>query len=317
MKKIILSFAAWISRLLPMPIKQAVYRFQPLARLARRILNRAAPHGLTQVSVAAGGLAGVELYLNLQSEKDYWLGAYEPELQDATTRWVQPGAVIYDVGANIGYVSLLLARRAGEQGRVFAFEALPDNLERLRANLQISGMAERVQVVAAAVIDAQRPVRFWVGPSGAMGKADGSAGRQDVTYSQAIDVQGISLDHFVYQQGNPPPQVIKMDIEGGEVLALPGMQRLLAEAHPLLLVELHGPQAAQTTWELLTRSGYQIHQMQPGYPQILSLDALDWKAYIVAQVPDDPVRALRGRGIGKGNLEALLEVRHEERNRES
>ena len=282
MKKKVLSFTAWMARLLPMPLKRGVYRFQPLARLVRSTLNRAAPQGLTQVKVAAGGLAGVELYLDLQTEKDYWLGTYEPELQDAIMHWVKPGMVIYDVGANIGYVSLLLARRAGAGGSVFAFEALPDNLERLRANIALSGMAGQVQVVAAAVIDAQRPVRFWVGPSGGMGKADGSAGRQDVTYSDAIDVTGLSLDHFVYELGNSPPQVVKMDIEGGEVLALPGMQRLLAEAHPLLLMELHGPEAAKTTWEILTKAGYRICQMQPGYPAIPSLEMLDWKAYIVA-----------------------------------
>lgn len=282
MKKNVLSFTAWMARLLPMSLKRAVYRFQPLARLVRNTLNRAAPQGLTQVKVAAGGLAGVELYLDLQAEKDYWLGTYEPELQDAIMHWVKPGMVIYDVGANIGYVSLLLARRAGAGGSVFAFEALPGNLERLRANIALSGMAGQVQAVAAAVIDAQRPVRFWVGPSGGMGKADGSAGRQDVIYSEAIDVTGLSLDHFVFELGNSPPQVVKMDIEGGEVLALPGMQRLLAEAHPLLLMELHGPEAAKTTWEILTRAGYRIFQMQPGYMAIPSLEMLDWKAYIVA-----------------------------------
>lgn len=282
MKNFVLKFSAWMARLLPMPLKRAVYRFQPLARLVRGTLNRAAPLGLMQVRVAAGGLAGMELYLDLQTEKDYWLGTYEPELQDAITRWVQPGTVIYDVGANIGYVSLLLARRTGMGERVFAFEALPGNLERLRANVDLSGMAARVHVVAAAVVDGQHPVRFWVGPSGGMGKADGSAGRQDVTYSEAIEVTGLSLDHFVYQLGNPPPQVVKMDIEGGEVLALPGMQRLLAEAHPLLLMELHGPEAAKTTWEMLTQAGYRICQMQAGYPAVPSLEALDWKAYIVA-----------------------------------
>ncbi|MBN2550389.1 MAG: hypothetical protein JXB15_14595, partial [Anaerolineales bacterium] len=128
MKKAILSLAAWTARVLPMPVKRLVYRFQPLARLVRGSLNRAVPQGLTAVEVAAGGLAGVQLYLDLQTEKDYWLGTYEPELQAAVERWVRPGMVIYDVGANIGYISLLLARQTGLEGRIFAFEALPDNL---------------------------------------------------------------------------------------------------------------------------------------------------------------------------------------------
>ena len=69
----------------------------------------------------------------------------------------------------------------------------------------------------------------------------GSAGRDD-RYESEVNVLGISLDEFVYGQGNPPPQVVKMDIEGGEVLALPGMRRVLTEARPLMLMELHGPE---------------------------------------------------------------------------
>ena len=278
----LLSFAAWTARWLPMPVKRGLYRFRPLAGLLRGALNRAAPHGFTPVVVAAGGLQGLRLSLDLQEEKDYWLGTYEPELQAAVAEIVQPGMLAYDVGANIGYISLLLARRVGAAGHVYAFEALPYNLERLGLNLQLSGLAERVTVVPAAVVEQKCPARFLVGPSGGMGKAAGSAGRQDVVYSQTLEVDGLSLDEFVYSEGNPPPQVIKMDIEGGEVLALPGMSRLLVEARPVILLELHGPEAARLVWETLRSAGYRVCRMAPGYPQIPSLEALDWKAYLVA-----------------------------------
>jgi FkbM family methyltransferase len=278
----LLSFAAWTASRLPMPVKRGLYRFRPLASLLRRALNRAAPHGFTPVVVAAGGLQGLRLSLDLQEEKDYWLGTYEPDLQAAVEELVRPGMLVYDAGANIGYISLLLARRVGETGHVYAFEALPANLERLRLNLELSGLAERVTVVPAAVIEQKRPARFLVGPSVGMGKAAGSAGRRDVVYSQELEVAGLSLDEFVYAQGNPPPQAVKMDIEGGEVLALPGMGRLLAEARPLILLELHGPEAARLVWDTLVAAGYRLCRMAPGYPQIPSLEALDWKAYLVA-----------------------------------
>jgi len=179
-------------------------------------------------------------------------------------------------------VPLLLARAVGERGRVFAFEALLSNVERLRANIGFNGMQARVTVVAAAVGTGSAPVRFLVHESGGMGKAEGSAGRAG-QYASSITVPGISLDEFVYGQGNPPPQVVKMDIEGGEVLALPGMRRLLAEARPRMLMELHGPQSARAAWEALTAAGYQICWMKPGYPPVPSLEALDWKAYLAAK----------------------------------
>jgi hypothetical protein len=98
-----------------------------------------------------------------------------------------------------------------------------------------------------------------------------------------MEVSGICLDDFVYRDGNPSPQVIKMDIEGGEVLAFRGMRRVLAEIRPLILLELHGPEAAKVSWESLTAAGYQICRMQRGYPSVTSLNELDWKAYLIAR----------------------------------
>ena len=99
------------------------------------------------------------------------------------------------------------------------------------ANLALNGMDARVSVIPSAVTQTSGSVKFLVHASGGMGKVSGSAGRKDRVVSE-ISVPGISLDDFVYGQGYPQPQVVKMDIEGGEVLALPGMHRVLAEARP-------------------------------------------------------------------------------------
>ena len=179
MKKFILSTAALAAEILPNPVKQAIYKVKPLAGLIRGGLNRAAPTGLTQVRVAAGDLAGYTIRLDMQIDKDYWLGTYEPELQAALRELIQPGAVIYDVGANIGYVSLLLAKAAGESGHVYAFEALPGNVEQWRQNIALNGMKARLSLFAGAVTGFTGPVRFLVHASGGMGKAAGSAGRAD------------------------------------------------------------------------------------------------------------------------------------------
>ncbi|HEY5271084.1 MAG TPA: FkbM family methyltransferase, partial [Anaerolineales bacterium] len=244
MQEFLLNIAAFAAKILPNSFKQAIYKVKPLARLIRGGLNRAAPTGLVEVKVAAGDLAGFTILLDMQVDKDYWLGTYEPELQSTLRELVPAGAVIFDVGANIGYVSLLLAKAAGEPGKVFAFEALPSNVEQLRRNVALNNMDAQVTVIASAVTQAPGPVRFLVHASGGMGKAAGSAGRED-KYESEVTVPGISLDEFVYSQGNPLPQVVKMDIEGGEVLALPGMCRVLTEARPLMLMELHGPESSR------------------------------------------------------------------------
>ena len=299
MRKLLLTIAAFAARILPTPIKQAIYKIKPLAGWIRGGLNRAAPSGLTQVKVAAGDLAGYTILLDMQVDKDYWLGTYEPELQAALRELIQPGAVIYDVGANIGYVSLLLAKAAGPGGHVYAFEALPGNVAQWRRNVALNGMEARLSLFAGAVTQSAEPVRFLVHASGGMGKAAGSAGRAD-QYQSEISVPGLSLDEFVYGQGNPPPQVVKMDIEGGEVLALPGMRRVLAQARPLMLMELHGPESSRAAWETLTAAGYTICWMRRGYPVVPSLEAMGWKAYIVAKYKDLNTKDTKSTKVHEG-----------------
>lgn len=282
MAKLILSFADAAARYLPMSVKRGIYRLPWLAKLVRGSLNRAAPQGLTRVRVAGGGLAGMSLQLDLQSEKDYWLGTYEPDLQVGIGDLVKPGMVAYDVGANIGYISLLLAQAVGKTGHVYSFEALSKNLERLEENIRLNELQDQVEIIAGAVVDQSGLVSFWVGPSGGMGKAEGSAGRESVEYRASIQVEGFSLDDFVYRRDHPQPDVVKMDIEGGEVLALPGMRQVLAQARPIVFLELHGPQAAQAAWHEFNLAGYRLSNLGRGYPEVHSFDELDWKAYLVA-----------------------------------
>jgi FkbM family methyltransferase len=279
---ILMKSAAWAARTLPVPVKQALYNIPFLARFIRGSLNKAAPQGVSEVVIAAGILEGMRMALDLQTEKDYWLGTYEPDLQTAARQLIKPGMVVYDAGANIGYISLMAARLIETNGKVFAFEALPANITRLNENVALNNMQGEIQVVHAAVVDEEGEVSFFTHTSGAMGKAKGSAGR-DEHYSQTIKVQGITLDDFIYTRGNPVPAVIKMDIEGGEGMALAGMPRLLKEGKPLLLIELHGEEAAHQVWDILNASSYTLRPMRKGAPPIQSLSELGWKAYVIAQ----------------------------------
>lgn len=271
------------SRYLPASFKRALYKLGPASRGLRAALNKAAPQGLSEVVVASGGLAGTRLMLDMQSQKDYWLGTYEMELQQAVADWVRPGMIAYDLGANIGYISLLLARAVGPTGKVFAFEALPANQARLTSNLKLNS-SENITLISKAVADKSGSTTFLVHSSGGMGKLSGSSG-SDGDHPNNISVETVSIDDFVFQGKNPSPQLMKMDIEGGEVLALRGMLRLLKEARPMLLIELHGKQAAEAAWQTLHGANYSLQFMRKGYPRIENPQDLGKKNYVVAS-PD-------------------------------
>jgi FkbM family methyltransferase len=282
LKKSFISLASFLARTLPLPVKQGLYRFPLLARLIRGSINASVDEGLSVIEVAAGDLKGYQVLLNLKTEKSRWLGTYEPELQAALSEFLHPGSTVYDVGANIGYITLMMAHHVGPSGRVFAFEALPANVERIQKNISLNKLST-VTVVSAAVTDKSGPVTFYVHESVGMGKAAGSAGRREERYKAEISLPGLSLDEFIYGQGNPAPEAVKMDIEGGELLALPGMRRLLRETGPVLFLELHGPESEKAAWEILAECGYTLHAMQSDYPRIESPEQLGWKAYVIAR----------------------------------
>jgi len=281
-KSFLVRSAAWAARTLPISLKLCLYRRPFLARLIRRLLNAAVPAGIQEITIASGNLAGMRMALDLHAEKDYWLGTYEPALQEAARKFIQPGMTVYDIGANIGYITLMAARISGESGKVCAFEALPANISRLKENVRLNNLEKQVKVIPGAVVKKSGSATFLIHDSGAMGKALGSAGR-DETYGTALQVAGIALDDFIYKQGNPAPDVVKMDIEGGEGPALAGMRHLMKEASPIFLIELHGEKAASEVWDILSTAGYTLHAMRKGYPRIQSLEDMDWKAYIITK----------------------------------
>lgn len=278
MSSLILRLAAAVAGVVPEAIRRSLYRSGPLASLVRALLTWAAPDRLTEVEIAAGPLAGARMSLDLKREKTFWLGNYEPELMHAIDRFGRQGMLAYDVGANIGYVSLALARRAGRYGSVVAFEPLPANLTRMRSHLALNPEGQRVSVVGAAVAERSSQSEFLVHRSGGMGKLAGAPGRA-AQYDEKLSVVQIALDDWCAAQSAPAPELIKIDVEGGEELVLRGMLRLLGSARPVLLIELHGPEAAVQTIEILERANYRVCEMRDGYPAFAAGKA--WKSYVV------------------------------------
>jgi FkbM family methyltransferase len=128
--------------------------------------------------------------------------------------------VAFDVGANVGYYTLLLSRGVGPQGRVFAFEPNPVNFAHLKEHLRLNKIGN-VEIVEAAVSD-RAGTAFFSG--------EGSTGKLSQTGTPTKTVQ---LDNY------PRPDIIKMDIEGEEIAALRGSARILAERHAVWFIAVH------------------------------------------------------------------------------
>jgi FkbM family methyltransferase len=220
---------------------ERVMQSPSLRRVVKRFLLPRAAGPCTREIVSGLG-KGLKLRVLPETPAAYWLGTHEPVTQDLLRRRIRPGMVVYDCGANIGYFSLILARLVGPSGRVFAFEPSPGSLECLRATPGLNGLShlavipqavwERVETLHFAQT---QPGRSLVSDHVEGASAFGKSGAQRI-----IEVPAVALDDFVYGQGNPPPDFVKVDVEGAEGKALAGARRLLSERRPELLLEIHG-----------------------------------------------------------------------------
>ena len=216
--------------------------FGRLLRLPLKLI----PKGMV-MPILQGRLQGKKWVVGA-GEHGYWLGSYELNKRLVFERLVEPGMVVYDIGANVGYFSLLAAVLTGSDGRVFAFEPLPRNTHYLRRHVQINKL-ENVEVIEAAVSDHMGEAYFDLGPSTAMGHL-ASEGELKVTL--------ISLDRMVDEGRLPPADVMKVDVEGAEYDVLRGAKKLLETQRPILFLDTHGRKAHHFTVALLDALGYRF-----------------------------------------------------------
>jgi FkbM family methyltransferase len=172
-------------------------------------------------------------------------------MQAVCARHVHPGMTVYDLGANVGFYTLLFSRLAGPGAVVHAFEPVGRNVWYLRRHLELNPTLD-ARIHELAVGRETGTVTFD-------GSAGWSMGRVVVRPEAATScLPSVSLDDFVYGRGHEPPDLIKMDIEGGEVDAIAGMSRLLAERFPVLVVSVHGSSRWRECVAVLEAAGYTV-----------------------------------------------------------
>jgi FkbM family methyltransferase len=198
----------------------------------------------------------------------YWVGSYEWDKRRIFEQSVPDGGVVFDIGANVGFYTLLASQLVGPAGRVFAFEPSPRNLRYLHAHLALN-RATNVSVIEAAVWATPGRVQFDSG-------ADHSQGR--VSPNQGLFVPAVVLDDLLTRGQIPLPDLIKMDIEGGELQALKGARSLLTQARPRIFLATHGAAIHHECCILLRELGYQFAPIQAQQDVGLADELMAWKA---------------------------------------
>lgn len=212
-------------------------------------------------SIEAGPAAGLLLELNPRTGQSYVRGEAEAPIQKVLAERLQPGMVFYDLGANIGLFTLLGARLVGAKGRVISFEPDGDAAARLRRNIERNQFTN-VTVIEAGVWSKSGYVDFVPAdsssPDHGLGKFVGGANE-----ATGIPKRCLAMDDLI---GNaPPPDAIKCDVEGAEVEALRGAERLLRTNRPWMICEMHSKSNEQASRALLTRFGYTVETIDDNH----------------------------------------------------
>jgi FkbM family methyltransferase len=178
-------------------------------------------------------------------------GSYEREQTELFERWIEPGQTVVDVGAHVGYYSLLASVLVGESGSVHAFEPDRRNARFLRRHVRMNRRSN-VTVVEVAVADRTGISEFRTAGGSGTGRLDAGGDRQ---------VPTIRLDDYCSDRGIAP-DVLKIDVEGAEVEVLAGAAAVLSSG-PVLFLSTHGRERYARSVDLLGELGYRVEPI-PG-----------------------------------------------------
>jgi FkbM family methyltransferase len=193
-------------------------------------LRKAAPPGKSFVFRGYCSDISVNIDTRFKVERIMWSGTYEPPLAEFLASRNTNGWVCVDIGANVGAISLLLAKLTGAEGKVFAIEPGPPNVTRLRANFELNPeLSARTEIVACGM-GRSRSELWWAeekdNPGNAMLAQEGS---------HRIPVD--TLDNFVREHDLDDLDFIKIDVEGMELDVMQGGKQTLLRYRPMLYFE--------------------------------------------------------------------------------
>jgi FkbM family methyltransferase len=234
---------------------------------------------------------GLYFRASLMSHVDVCLireGTFEPETTQLFASLLAPGMTVFDLGANVGLYTLWAAHRVGPTGRVHSFEPTPYVANALRNNISLNGFSQ-VVVNEAAVSETAGKI-FLSFPQDDPGENTILGGEEG---HPGVWVSTLTLDEYVAQHGIQSVDVMKIDIEGAELMALRGGRKFFsAENAPMLVMEANDKTLAfsgsslKELLDLLGELGYAFYnvetcQLNNGDPWIngIALKPSHWEKF--------------------------------------
>lgn len=196
---------------------------------------------------------GPYIYVNYKDyvEREIANGNFEREYIQYFCSIINNGDIVLDVGANIGYFALLASNKVGTNGRVYAFEPIPRNYERLLKNLKANDV-KNVESYNIGLSDKNEDLVMFI-PEGNAGESSlSSKNWSELRFGvkskcETVKVNLAKFDDFFKKQGIAGAAVIKIDVEGAELKVIQGMKNYLKTNNSILIMEIL-PILIEQTW---------------------------------------------------------------------
>ena len=217
---------------------------------------------------------GGKIYLNLKEShmmRNRALGVYEFWKTRLFFDIVKEGMTIIDVGANKGYYSLIFAKLMNDRGRILSFEPDINNCFWFNKSIQ-ANKYKSIKLYQCALSDNNGEAIFYLGEKSGWGSLFSSS---DASRKQPVVVNTKKLDNVVQEEGISSIDIIKIDVQGADLLVLKGARKTLA-ANPKLKiamdVDVKGEEERQQLFDLLTSCGFQISKIGKRLEPIRRID---------------------------------------------
>jgi FkbM family methyltransferase len=191
-------------------------------------------------------------------------GVHEPILTHALRHEIAAGETVVDIGANIGYYTLLLRKAVGDSGRVVAIEPSPDNYRQLLSNLALNEFTN-IDTLHAALSNSEGVSTLHISS-----KSNWCTllPRTDSEYRGTEPVQTLTLEGVAQSFGLTSMDAVRMDIEGYEFVAIDGIKPALQRFRPRVYMELHADiapssESVDAFWDALDAIDYAVDWIVP------------------------------------------------------
>jgi len=186
------------------------------------------------------------------------LGLYEPDVARLIYKSLCAGDVFFGIGANAGYFTLIAAKAVGATGQVIAFEPVSKNIKTITEQIALNGLEAKCRVEPFAISDCDGKASIVIPERNANAHLADTLAPHIVNQQGAIEeITCITLDNYVAQ--NAWPTLVKIDIEGAEVKALRGAEKMLSGVDaPTFLITAHSHDLADQVKFLLRQANYEF-----------------------------------------------------------